>query len=178
MPIEAIKIVQICLAREQNTNLYNLTFLHKPEFSPSNSTSYKMIPISLFLHPSLIFPFLLLYFPVYHTEFLFICSQVPLSFLSCCHQATTFAANPLHTKKCFRIISIQTEIRLYLPFFDWFVTKRTSVLFQINRKMVNTIWFRFDLIRFGKDFSVCIFSVPEKFFHSGRAMASSDFAAS
>ena len=29
-----------------------------------------------------------------------------------------------------------------------------SVWFQINRKMVNTIWFRFDLIRFGKDFSV------------------------
>ena len=32
----------------------------------------------------------------------------------------------------------------------------TSVWFPINRKMVNTIWFRFDLIRFWKDISVCI----------------------
>ena len=32
--------------------------------------------------------------------------------------------------------------------------KRTCpFLFQINRKMVNTIWFRVDLIRFRKDFS-------------------------
>ena len=34
--------------------------------------------------------------------------------------------------------------------------KRTRpFVFQINRKMVNTIWFRVDLIRFGKYFSVC-----------------------
>jgi len=37
---------------------------------------------------------------------------------------------------------------MYLPFSDWFGTKRTSVWFQINRKMLNTIWFRVDLIRF------------------------------
>ena len=36
-------------------------------------------------------------------------------------------------------------IRLY-----WFRTKRTSVCFQINRKMVIIIWFQFDLIRFLK----------------------------
>ena len=30
-----------------------------------------------------------------------------------------------------------------------------SVWYQINRKMVNNIWFRFDLIRFRKYFSVC-----------------------
>ena len=42
------------------------------------------------------------------------------------------------------------------PFSDWFRTKRTFVWFQINRKMVNTIWFRVALIRFQKDFSVCI----------------------
>ena len=54
------------------------------------------------------------------------------------------------------ILFNQTEIRLYLPFSDWFGTKRTvSVWFQIDREMLNTIWFRFDLIRFGKDFSVC-----------------------
>ena len=57
----------------------------------------------------------------------------------------------------FEILLNQTEIKLYLPFSDWFGTKRTSVWFQINRKMVNTIWFRLELMRFRKDFffSVC-----------------------
>ena len=55
------------------------------------------------------------------------------------------------------IFQNQTEIRLYLPYSDWFLEQQTdaSVRFQINRKMVNTIWFRFDLIIFRKDFSVC-----------------------
>ena len=44
-----------------------------------------------------------------------------------------------------KILLNETEIRLYLPFPDWFGTKNQ---FQINRCMVNTIWFRFDLIRF------------------------------
>ena len=35
-------------------------------------------------------------------------------------------------------------------------TDTVRLLFQINRCMVNTIWFRFDLIRFGKDFPVFI----------------------
>jgi len=42
----------------------------------------------------------------------------------------------------------EKSFRLYLPFSDWFWIKRTSVWFQINQKMVYTIWFRFDLIRF------------------------------
>ena len=42
----------------------------------------------------------------------------------------------------------QLEIRLYLPFSDWFGSKRMSVWIQINRKIVYTIWFRVDLIRF------------------------------
>ena len=54
----------------------------------------------------------------------------------------------------FEILINQTEIRLYLPLSDWFGSKRTEVRFQINRCMLNTIWFRFDLIRFRKDFSV------------------------
>ena len=58
-------------------------------------------------------------------------------------------------RNIFEIFLNQTEIRLYLPFSDWFGSKRMSVWFQINRKMVNTIWFLFDLIRFRKDFSVC-----------------------
>ena len=36
----------------------------------------------------------------------------------------------------------------------WNQTDTVRLLFQINRKMVNKIWFSFDLIRFIKDFSV------------------------
>ena len=56
----------------------------------------------------------------------------------------------------FEIFLNQPEIRLYLPFSDWFGSKWTSVWIQINQKMVNTFWFRVDLIRFWKYFSVCI----------------------
>ena len=52
------------------------------------------------------------------------------------------------------IFSNKTKIRLYLPFSDSFWTKQTSVWFQINRKMVNTIRFQVDLIRIRKYFSV------------------------
>ena len=64
-------------------------------------------------------------------------------------------------RNLFEILLNQTKIRLYLPFSDWFGTKRTFFWFQLNWKMVNKIWFRFDLIRFRKDFSVCIVTVPE-----------------
>ena len=46
----------------------------------------------------------------------------------------------VHTK--FNLIEIllnQIEIKLYLPFYDWFGTNRTSIWSQINLKMVNTI---------------------------------------
>ena len=49
----------------------------------------------------------------------------------------------------------QPQIRLYLPLSDWFGSKRKSVWILISWKIVNTIWFRVDLIRFRKDFSVC-----------------------
>ena len=58
-------------------------------------------------------------------------------------------------KNLLQILLNQTDIRLYLPFADWFGTKRTSVWFQINGNMVDTIWFRFDIIRFRKDFFMC-----------------------
>ena len=51
-------------------------------------------------------------------------------------------------RNIFEILINQSGIR--------FGTKRKSVWFQINRKMLNTIWFQIDLIRFRKDFSVCI----------------------
>ena len=40
-----------------------------------------------------------------------------------------------------------------VAFSDWFGTKRT-VVNTLNRKMANTIWFRFHLISFVKDFSL------------------------
>ena len=58
-------------------------------------------------------------------------------------------------RNLFEVLLDQPEISLYLPFSDWFWTKWMSVWFQINRKMVNTIWFQFDLIRSRKGFSVC-----------------------
>ena len=60
-----------------------------------------------------------------------------------------------HTQRnLFEILLNRTQITLYLPFSDWFGTRRKSVWCQINWKIVNTIWFRFDIIRFRKDFSV------------------------
>ena len=61
----------------------------------------------------------------------------------------------LHIEKYFRNVIKSNQNQIVLPFSDWFGTIRMSVWFQINRKMVNTIWFRFDLIRFRKYFSVC-----------------------
>ena len=62
---------------------------------------------------------------------------------------------PSYTQgKISRIALILTHIRLYLPFSDWFGIKLTSFCFKINRKIVNTIWYRFELTRFEKVFSV------------------------
>ena len=61
-----------------------------------------------------------------------------------------------HTKWIvFEILLNYTKIRLYLPFSDWFGSKQTSFWFQINLKMVNTIGFQFDLLRFRKYLSLC-----------------------
>ena len=73
----------------------------------------------------------------------------------------------------FEILLNQSEMRLYLPFSDWFGFKQTSVWIQIIRKMVNTISFRVDLIIFRKKFSVrndCNGNIPicisiRTFFH-------------
>ena len=51
---------------------------------------------------------------------------------------------------------------MYLTFSEWFETETdVSVWFQINRKRVCTIWFRVDLIRFRKYFSVCILYIDQ-----------------
>ena len=57
------------------------------------------------------------------------------------------------------IIVESIEIRLYIPFSDWFGTK--YVWIQTNQKMLNTIWFRVDLIRFRKYFSLCVLGEPQ-----------------
>ena len=61
-----------------------------------------------------------------------------------------YSAPVLWLGKRLLILVQSTWIRLYLPCTDWFWTAngRVRLLFQINRKMVNTIWFQVDLIRF------------------------------
>ena len=59
-------------------------------------------------------------------------------------------------RNIFQILFNQPEIKLYLPCTDWFGTKRTSVWIKINRKMVNTTWFRVNLIRFLKK-CLCVY---------------------
>ena len=61
----------------------------------------------------------------------------------------------VHTEKSFRnlVKSNWNQIVFTISRMIW--NQRTSVWFQVNRCMVNTIWFQFDLTRFRKDFSVC-----------------------
>ena len=64
------------------------------------------------------------------------------------HDAVTAYHESTRRENFFEILLNQPEIGLYLPFSDWFGTKQMSVWFQINGKMVNTIWFRSNLLRF------------------------------
>ena len=62
----------------------------------------------------------------------------------------------LHTETTFWNLNKSTRNQIIFTSFRLIGTKRTFVWFQINRKMINTIWFRVDLlIRFRKSFSVC-----------------------
>ena len=66
-----------------------------------------------------------------------------------------------HTQRnLFKTLLNHTEIRLYIPLSDWFGYIRASVWCQINRKMVNIIWFLFDLQRFRKYFFACSSLLP------------------
>ena len=58
----------------------------------------------------------------------------------------------IHTEKYFRNLLKSNRNRIVFTFFQliWNSKWTVSVWFQINRKIVNTIWFRFDLIRFRK----------------------------
>ena len=77
-------------------------------------------------------------------------------YISFCFKARWIIFFRVYTQRnLFEILLKETEIRLYLPFSDWFGTERMLVWFHINLKVVNKIWFRFDLIRPRKYFSVC-----------------------
>ena len=67
--------------------------------------------------------------------------------------------NTCTQENLFKILLNQPEIILYLPFSDWFGSKRTSDWIQVNRKMVNTIWYQFDLNKISKWF-LCVTHVP------------------
>ena len=68
---------------------------------------------------------------------------------------TIFLRRKYTQRNIFEVLLNQPEIRLYLPFSDWFGSKRTSVWIKIYRIMVNTIWNQVDILRFRKNFSVC-----------------------
>ena len=51
-----------------------------------------------------------------------------------------FPVWPLHAQKSKQ--DSRWKLWLYLPFSDWFGTKRSPVRLKIDRLMVNTIWFR------------------------------------
>ena len=78
-------------------------------------------------------------------------------------------------KNLFEILLNQPDFRLYFSFSDRFGSKRTSAWIQINRKMVNTIWNRVDLIIFEKDFSVCTLIWRLTISISAIALRESDF---
>ena len=62
-----------------------------------------------------------------------------------------------HTEKSFRnlIISNRNQSGFTIFRLIWNQTDTIRLLFWVYGKMINTIWFRFDLIRSRNDFSVC-----------------------
>ena len=69
------------------------------------------------------------------------------------------------TEKSFRNLIKST--RNPIVFTKW--TKLLFAWFQVNRKMINTIWFRFDLIR--KDFSEFISIIRCRIFYENRSLS-------
>ena len=58
-------------------------------------------------------------------------------------------------RKSFRSLIISTRNQIVSTIFRSIWFQQTSIWIQVNRIMVNTIWFQVDLIRFRKYFSVC-----------------------
>ena len=63
----------------------------------------------------------------------------------------------VHTEKSFQNLIKSNRNQIVFTLFRLIWNQTDVHLISINRKMVNTIWFRVDLIRFLKNFSVCIF---------------------
>ena len=61
-------------------------------------------------------------------------------------------------RNLFQNLLDQTKIWLYSPFCDWFKIKMNFIWVLICRKIINTIWFRLDVTRCGRDFWLLIFS--------------------
>ena len=61
--------------------------------------------------------------------------------------------NNVHTEKYFRNLIKSNWNQIVFTIFQLICNQTTSVWLQANGKMVNTIWFQFDLIRFRKDLS-------------------------
>ena len=78
-----------------------------------------------------------------------------------CHDRYGVSGNSakscVHTHKYFPDLLKSNRNQVVFTIFRviWNQTDRIRLLFQINPKMVNTILFRFDFIRFQKKFSVC-----------------------
>ena len=51
---------------------------------------------------------------------------------------------------------LEIILNIIKPFSDWFKMKRMSIWFQINRKMVNTIWFRLNQ-KDSEKISLCVY---------------------
>ena len=93
----------------------------------------------------------ILYSPCFYTYY---CIDIPnIAVRRCIHISIT-SSSGWH-RKCTHREILLNQIEINLLFCDWFGTKQTSNWFKINRKMVNTVLFRVDLIRFRKDFFVC-----------------------
>ena len=85
------------------------------------------------------------------------CSCIGLIFVN------RFSTNAYTEKSFWNLInSIRNQIVFTIFRLIWIQTD-VSVWIQINRWMVNTIWFRVDSIRFRKDFSVCRLRSGQRF---------------
>ena len=75
----------------------------------------------------------------------------------CCFSSLAAKRRSQNAKRTAKTLNLTISVCIYHAPFDLEQqTDTVRLLFQINRKMVNTIWFRFDLIKFRKDFSVYI----------------------
>ena len=107
---------------------------------------------SIRIHGSYIYTIYMIYIHVY-TVIYTLGSQT----LNYPGHATKVALEPAYAEKYFPncIKSNRNQIIFTMHRLIWNTNGHVRLLFQINRRMVNTIWVRFDLIRFGKYFSVC-----------------------